>query len=84
MIIKNSNISIKYFKPIFNENLLRVNLATQILLVKKQLKLYNTKSYCIYTHRYRSVFSSYKMSRHKMKEFFDVQTFSNMYIKWKY
>lgn len=81
MIIKNSNISIKYFKPIYTENLLKVNLNTQILLQKGKLKLFNTKAYCIYTHRYRSVFSSYKMSRHQMKKFFDEQTFSNMYVK---
>lgn len=39
------------------------------------------KKYCLYTHRYRSVHSSYRMSRHKLKEFLDNSTFFNIYVK---
>lgn len=81
MLIKNSNIVIKFLACIYKTKNLYFNLAVQNLILMKSLKFYKFKNYCIYTHRFKSVFSSYKMSRYKMKEFLDNRTFSNIYIK---
>nr|BDB10257.1 hypothetical protein [Actinophrys sol] len=81
MIIKNFNISLKYF---LNMNIVSTD-ARRLLVYKlynrKLIKKINTKNYCIYTGRYRSVYSFYKMSRHQLKSFLDNKTFSNIFVK---
>lgn len=81
MLIKNSNIVTKFLSSSYKSKALYFNLSIQNLIISKNLKIYNFKNYCIYTHRFRSVFSSFKMSRYKMKEFLDNRTFSNIYVK---
>lgn len=81
MLIKNHNITLKYISCIYKKKSLAISLCNQNLILKNLLILQINKNYCIYTLRYRSVFSSLKMSRYKMKEFFDNRTFSNIYIK---
>ena len=81
MLIKNSNISLKYF---LNMNLFSTD-DRRLLIFKLYSRKYminlNKKNYCIYTGRNRSVYSFYKMSRHKLKSFLDNRTFSNIFVK---
>ena len=81
MILKNSNIIIKYLSKIYNYKQLTFNLLLQQLVKENFLKIFNNKNFCIYTYRYRSVFTSHKMSRYKLKEFLDNRTFSNIFVK---
>ena len=81
MLIKNSNIITKFLSCNYLHNNLNFNLSVQNLINLKVLLLFNNKNYCIFTQRYRSVYSSYKMSRYKLKDFLDNRTFSNIFIK---
>lgn len=77
----NLNIILKYFFAIYKYKRLTFNFIIQNVISKNSINFYNRKNYCLYTHRYRSVFSSYKMSRYKMKLFFDNRSFTNLNIK---
>jgi hypothetical protein len=81
MLIKNSNLITKYLSSNFLHKKLKFNLSIQNLINLKVLLLFNNKNFCIFTHRYRSVSSSFKMSRYKLKDFLDSRTFSNIFIK---
>jgi hypothetical protein len=81
MLIKNSNIIIKFLSCNYLHKNLNFNLSIQNLISIKMLLLFNNKNYCIFTHRYRSVYSSFKMSRYKLKDFLDSRTFSNIFVK---
>jgi hypothetical protein len=81
MMLKNSKISLKYVK---NFNITRTfffNFLIYNLKKKNKIIEYDFKNYCIYTHRYRSVFRSFKMCRHQLKYFLDNNTFSNVFVK---
>jgi ribosomal protein S14 len=79
--IVNSNLTIKYIKN--STTFDRIFFTVLIDLLRKQriIPLVNRKYLCIYTGRYRSVFRSFKMCRHKLKVFFDKNTISNLYVK---
>lgn len=81
MLVKNPYITVKYIR---NFRLNRTALFYSLIYILKKQKsilLFNKKNYCIYTHRRRSVFSSFKMCRHQLKKFFDDRSFSNLYVK---
>jgi hypothetical protein len=60
---------------------ININFVTyEFEITNKLLKIpYHT--FCIYTKRNRSIFHNYKMSRHKLKEFLDYRSISNIYIR---
>jgi hypothetical protein len=79
MIIKNYKNINNFLNTYFSR--LRLNFLVNLLSKKKKIKLKESKNFCIYTYRNRSVFSSMKMTRHTYKNFLDNRTFSNIYIK---
>ena len=83
MLIKNSTIILNYLTCVYkmNSNTLSIRLLSQNLILKNNIKSLNKKSFCLYTHRHRSVYSSYKMSRYKLKNYLDNRSLFNVYAK---
>lgn len=81
MIVKNPNITLKYIRNLNINKTLIFSYITANLKTKKKMYYFEKKNFCIYTHRNRGVFSSFKMCRHQLKKFLDARTFSNINIK---
>jgi hypothetical protein len=83
MPIKNSIIILNYLTSIYKlkRKNLSIRLLSQNLILKGNVKSLNLKSVCLYTNRYKSVYSSYKMSRYKLKNFLDNRSLFNVYSK---
>jgi len=86
MLIKNSISIINYLGSISkfkksNHKLLSIRFLNQILILNNNIKNLNKKVYCLYTHKYHSVYRSFKMSRYKLKNFLDNRSLFNIYVK---
>lgn len=64
-------------KKILNFQLQMLN---QSLRISHFLRVAPFHTVCLYTKRNRSIFQSYKMSRHKLKQFLDSRSISNVFI----
>ena len=83
MQLKNSILILNYLTSIYKSKrkILNIRLLSQNLIVKGNVKSLNKKTVCLYTNRYKSVYSSYKMSRYKLKFFLDNRSLFNVYSK---
>jgi ribosomal protein S14 len=79
---KTSNLQItaKYLRKSTYINYFIYSLFIQNIYYNKKEVFYYFKNFCIYTKRLRSVFRSFKMCRHQMKEVVDKNSISNIYV----
>ena len=81
-MINNYKKITKYIlKNLSNKNFnFQIKLFNQTLRFSNYLLLSPSHTICLYTYRNRSIFHNYKMSRHKLKQFLDSRSVSNVFI----
>jgi hypothetical protein len=80
--VKNYTKLIKYIHiKSLKKKKININFVTSEFEIANKLLKVPFHTFCIYTKRNRSIFHNYKMSRHKLKEFLDYRSISNIYIR---